>query len=124
MKKLTSAVAVFLFAATAQAHEWTPTYPRFEPSFMDSIVVTTMSLFNKRKEIEYYELSVFDEDWQPIPFATESKLININYLETKKIDIYIREADCDRLEYICTESKILVDDASQTGVTSRICSKV
>lgn len=122
--RLFTAVAVFIFAATAQAHEWTPTYPKFEPSFLDGIVVTTMSLFNKREEIEYYEITVFDEEWQPVPFASTSKLVHVSYLETKSIDIYIREVDCDRIEYICTESKIFIDDTSQTGVTSRICSKV
>ena len=124
MIRLFTAVAVFIFAATAQAHEWTPTYPKFEPSFLDGIVVTTMSLFNKREEIEYYEITLFDEEWQPVPFATTSKLVHVSYLETKSIDIYIREVDCDRIEYICTESKIFIDDTSQTGVTSRICSKV
>jgi len=124
MMRLFTAVAVFIFAATAQAHEWTPTYPKFEPSFLDGIVVTTMSLFNKREEIEYYEITVFDEEWQPVPFASTSKLVHVSYLETKSIDIYIREVDCDRIEYICTESKIFIDDTSQTGVTSRICSKV
>ncbi len=124
MIRLFTAVAVFIFAATAQAHEWTPTYPKFEPSFLDGIVVTTMSLFNKREEIEYYEITVFDEEWQPVPFASTSKLVEVSYLETKSIDIYIREVDCDRIEYICTESKIFIDDTSQTGVTSRICSKV
>lgn len=124
MIRLFTAVAVFIFAATAQAHEWTPTYPKFEPSFLDGIVVTTMSLFNKREEIEYYEITVFDEEWQPVPFASTSKLVRVSYLETKSIDIYIREVDCDRIEYICTESKIFIDDTSQTGVTSRICSKV
>ena len=124
MKRLLTAVAVLLIAATAQAHEWTPTYPKFEPSFLDGIVVTTMSLFNKRKEIEYYEITVFDEKWQPVPFASTSKLVHVSYLETANIDIYIREVDCERIEYICTESKILTDHTSQTGVTSRICSKV
>ena len=124
MIRLFTAVAVFIFAATAQAHEWTPTYPKFEPSFLDGIVVTTMSLFNKREEIEYYEITVFDEEWQPVPFASTSKLVHVSYLETKSIDIYIREVDSDRIEYICTESKIFIDDTSQTGVTSRICSKV
>jgi hypothetical protein len=124
MRRLLTAVAVLLLAATAQAHEWTPTYPKFKPSFLDGIVVTTMSLFNKRKEIEYYDISIFDQEWRPVPFATTSKLVHVSYLETKIIDIYIREVDCERIEYICTESKILTDDTSQTGVTSRICSKV
>ena len=124
MIRLFTAVAVFIFAATAQAHEWTPTYPKFEPSFLDGIVVTTMSLFNKREEIEYYEISVYDEKWETIPFATSHKLINVPYLSQKTVEIYIREVDCERIEYICTSSRRFVDDAESTGIDSRICSKV
>ena len=124
MKKFIAAVAVTFLAATAQAHEWTPTYPKFRPSFLDDIVVTTMTLFNKRKEIEYYEISVYDENWNTIPFATTNKLINVPYLSQKTVEIYIREIDCERIEYICTSSRRFVDDAESTGIDSRICSKV
>ena len=124
MKKFIAAVAVIFLAATAQAHEWTPTYPKFRPSFLDDIVVTTMTLFNKRKEIEYYEISVYDEDWNTIRFATPNKLINVPYLGQKTVEIYIREIDCERIEYICTTSRRFVDDAESTGIDSRICSKV
>lgn len=124
MKKFIAAVAVIFLAATAQAHEWTPTYPKFEPSFLDDIVVTTMTLFNKRKEIEYYEIFVYDEDWNTIPFATPNKLINVPYLSQKTVEIYIREIDCERIEYICTTSRRFVDDVESTGIDSRICSKV
>jgi len=124
MKKFIAAVAVIFLAATAQAHEWTPTYPKFRPSFLDDIVVTTMTLFNKRKEIEYYEISVYDENWETIPFATSHKLINVPYLSQKTVEIYIREIDCERIEYICTTSRRFVDDAESTGIDSRICSKV
>lgn len=124
MRKFIAAVAVIFLAATAQAHEWTPTYPKFRPSFLDDIVVTTMTLFNKRKEIEYYEISVYDEDWKTIPFATPNKLINVPYLGQKAVEIYVREIDRERIEYICTTSRRFVDDAESTGIDSRICSKV
>lgn len=124
MRKFIAAVAVIFLAATAQAHEWTPTYPKFRPSFLDDIVVTTMTLFNKRKEIEYYEISVYDEDWKTIPFATPNKLINVPYLGQKAVEIYVREIDRERIEYICTTSKRFVDDTESTGIDSRICSKV
>lgn len=124
MKTLLTAVVAALMATTAYAHEWTPTYPKFEPSFMDSIVVTTMELFNKRSDVEYYEITVHDEEWNPIPFATTSKLVQVPYLSKESVDIYIREADCERIEYICTTSKQLELNAPGSGVDSRICSKV
>ena len=124
MKRFFMAVVAVLMATTAQAHEWTPTYPKFEPSFLDDIVVTTMTLFNKRKDIEYYEISVYDEDWNTVPFATTAKLLYVPYLSQKSVDIFIREADCDRIEYICTTSKRILEDTQSSGIDSRICSKV
>ena len=124
MKKLITAVVATLMATTAHAHEWTPTYPKFESSFIEDIVVTTMTIFNKRSDVEYYEITVHDADWNPVPFATTSKLIYAPYLSKQNIEIYIREADCDRIEYICTTSKQLLLDAPSSGIDSRICSKV
>lgn len=124
MKKIIMMVVGILFSTTAYSHEWTPTYPKFEPSFLDGVVVTTMKIFNKRKEISYYEISVFDENWNPIPFASSEKILNVSYLGQKDVDIYIREVDCDRIEYICTTSKRILDDVESTGIDSRICSKV
>ena len=124
MKTLLTAVVAALMATTAYAHEWTPTYPKFEPSFIEDIVVTTMTLFNKRSDIEYYEITVHDADWNPVPFASTTKLVYIPYLGKESVEIYIREADCDRIEYICTTSKQLLLDAPSSGVDSRICSKV
>jgi hypothetical protein len=79
---------------------------------------------NRRKDISYYEVSVLDKDWNPVPFASTQKLINVEYLERQNVEIYLREADCDRVEYICTTSKILERDATSSGVDSRICSRV
>jgi len=124
MKKIILSVVGILFSTTAYPHEWTPTYPKFEPSFLDDIVVTTMTLFNKRKDIEYYEISVYDEDWNTMPFASTMKLINVPYLGQETVDIYIREADCERIEYICTTSKRILEDTQSSGIDSRICSKV
>lgn len=124
MKYFISAVVAAFMVTTAHAHEWTPTYPKFEPSFMDGIVVTKMKLFNKREEVEYYAIDVYDEEWNPVPFAASEQLIEVGYLEQKQIDIYIREIDCDRIEYICTTSRLVVDNELSSGINSRICSKV
>ena len=124
MKKIITAVVAAFMATTAHAHEWTPTYPKFEPSFMEGIVVTTMNIFNKRSDIDYYELTVHDKDWRPIPFASNEKLLHVPYLSKKSVDIFIRKIDSDRIEYICTTSKQLALNAPTSGVDSRICSKV
>lgn len=124
MKTFIAAVVALLTATAAYSHEWTPSYPQFKPSFMEGIAVTTMTIFNRRKDISYYEVSVLDEDWNPVPFASTRKLINVEYLEKQNVDIYLREVDCDRVEYICTTSKILERDATSSGVDSRICSRV
>lgn len=106
------------------AHQFTPTYPKFEISFVEGVYQTKMELFNKRKEIEYYELGVFDADWNSLPFASENKIIRINYLETKKINVYVRKEDLKKVVYICTESKIRKQDLQATSISSKICSKI
>ena len=106
------------------AHQFLPTYPKFEISFVEGVYLAKMELFNKRKEIEYYELGVFDSEWNQIPFASENKLIRINYLETKKVNVYIKKEDLKRVTYICTESKIRKEDVQTTAISSKICSKI
>jgi len=115
---------IFLSLGYANAHEWTPTYPKLRPSYVSGVVGTTMSLYNSRKDIEYYEFSVYDRDFNPIRFATAEKIILIKYLERKTIEIYVRKQDVGRGLYICSESKVLKDDVTATVVRSRICSKV
>jgi hypothetical protein len=115
---------MMVLSCSANAHQFLPTYPKFENSFVEGVVYTKMELFNKRKEIGFYELGVFDADWNTIAFATESKIIRINYLETKNINIYIKKEDLRRAVYICTESKIKREDIQATSIASKICSKI
>jgi hypothetical protein len=83
-----------------------------------------MLLFNTRKEIRYYSLNVFDQEWNPIRFASESKLIAMDYQERKYVDIYISKTDVKRAKYICSKSKILQSVRNPSIVASRICSKI
>lgn len=83
-----------------------------------------MTLFNARKDVAYYELGVFDGNWGKVPFAVESKVMNIKHLEKKKIDVYIREKDKDQVVYICSKSKLLVQGGAKTSIESRVCSKL
>lgn len=123
MKWCIAAVVALFAATTATAHQWTPTYPKFENSFVEGVVVTTMKLFNRREDVRFYEINVYDKEWNPIRFATATKVVEMNYLEQKDIEIYVLESDCDQIEYICTVSKLLLDD-TDNGINSRICSKV
>jgi activator of HSP90 ATPase len=115
---------MIVLSCSANAHQFLPTYPKFQNSFVEGVVYTKMELFNKRKEIVFYELGVFDGDWNSITFATESKIIRVNYLETKYINVYIKKEDLKRAVYICTESKIRKEDIQATSIASKICSKI
>lgn len=113
-----------LMGGQAYGHQFMPAYPKLEPSYVDGILVTKMELFNSREDVEYYELSVFTSDWESVPFATEDRIINVDYLKRKNIEIYIREQDRNRAVYICSKSKIQPSNIQATVVSSRICSKI
>lgn len=117
-------IMLLMLGGQVNAHQFLPTYPKFEQSFISGVSHVKMELFNKREEIEYYELSVFDADWNSLPFASENKLVQVKYLETKKINVYVRNDDLKRVSFICTESKIRKELAKNTVISSKICSKI
>lgn len=123
MKYFVIAAAV-LFANIAAAHELTPTYPTFESSYLNGISQTTMKLWNRRKDASYYEIDVYDEEWNPIPFATTEKIMMVSYTQTKTFVIFIKTEHVGHVEFICTTSRLLKKDVQSTGITSRICSRV
>jgi len=116
-------VMFLLVSFPALAHEMTPTYPKLEPSHLDNVYKTTMEMFNKREEVEYYEIGVFDAEWKPIPFVTKYEIIKIRYLGHVTFDIYIRKQDVSRATYVCSMSKLRKDGTTKTAIASRICSK-
>lgn len=118
------AAALILISGNAAAHELTPTYPEIRPSYVNGVSVTTMKMWNRRSDAEYYEINVFDEKWNPVSFATSNRVIQLNYLEHKSFEIYFRDEDKDRVSYICTTSKQLKRDVLSTGVKSKICSRI
>ena len=89
-----------------------------------SVLYATMTLFNARDDVEYYQFGVFDAEWNKVPFAMQNKIMRFKHLEKKKVDIYIREKDSKDAVYICSKSKLLVDGGSKTSIISRICSKI
>ena len=91
---------------------------------MAGVLKAEMVLFNTREDIRYYEVNVFDEDWNPVRFAIESKVVPMNYQETKYITVYISKKEIDKAKYICSKSKILLTVKEPSIVSSRICSKL
>ena len=117
-------VIAFLFLCTAAtAHEMTPTYPKWVPSHMDGVWKTTMEMFNKRKDVEWYEIGVFDKNWNPVNFVTSYRLFNMPYLSHVKFDVYVASPDVAIAEYICSKSKLREIREQKTMVATRICSK-
>lgn len=125
MLKLIVAACLGILSAASYSHQLIPTYPVFAPSFVEGVVQTKMELFNSRREVEYYELNVFDSQWKPVQFATEEgKILRIRYLETKRINVYLKVEDLKSAMYICTESRLRREDVAGTAISSKICSKV
>jgi len=118
-------IFTLVFSANTLGHEMVPTYPKWEPSGLyDGVVKTTVEIFNKRSDVEYYEIGVFDKDWNPLYFVADYKVIKLKYLASASIDIYISTENKDRAEYICSRSKIQKSNNDiRTAVSSKICSR-
>lgn len=124
MKNYLVIALLLIFTSKAIAHEMVPTYPVLSPSHLDGLVKTTMTVFNKRPEVDYYEIGVFTEEWKPLPFVSNYKIFKVPYLSTVSFDIYLRNQDRYKVTYICSKSKLKKANASRTAISSRICSKV
>lgn len=107
-------------SGNAAAHEMTPTYPEFSVSYMAGVSVTTMNIFNKRKDVSYYEVGVFTDEWEPVAFVSQYTVIPMLYLDTVSFEIYVATHTLSSVEYICSTSKLKVG----ATVTSKICSRV
>ena len=116
---------IILMSPFVGAHEWTPTYPKMKPSFVSGVSVTTMQIFNKRREIGWYKITVWDEDFTPVPHSISGgSLQKVSYLQRKSINVYVRRKDLGRAVYVCSESKAISYLDKGTFVSSRICSKL
>lgn len=117
-------ITIAIAGTKAYGHEMVPTYPKLEPAYIDGLYKTTMTVFNKRPEVEYYEIGVFDNEWNPLPFVSNYKVHKIPYLSTVSFDLYIKSEDKNKITYICSQSKLRKLNVTRTAVSSRICSKV
>lgn len=116
-------VSLLVFSGPVFAHQWTPTYPKWESSYVDGVVSVKMELFNSRKDIEWYGIQVLDADMKPVPFVTSEKVMKVPHLKKKKVEVYVRKKDIERAVYICSVSKLMKEQRSRAAVASRICSK-
>ena len=123
MKTVSVFILGIMLALPVQAHEMVPTYPRLEQSHMDGLLKATMKMFNKRADVEYYEVGVFDKDFQPVPFVTAYNVFKLEYLSHTTFDIYIRAQDRSRAVYVCSRSKLRKDSNTKTAISSKICSR-
>lgn len=125
IKSLTIIIAALLLANSAMSHEMTPSYPEVKSSFISGVSKFDLTLFNRRKDISFYQIEVFSDNWDSIPYATVNPVISINYLQKINFSIFIRESDVKNNNlYICTTSKILKQTRESSLISSRICSKV
>ena len=111
-------------SSSLYGHQLTPTYPTLEQSYAPGILKAEMVLFNSRADIRFYEFQVYYKDWNPVEFAAAEKIVNVEYLERKTIDIFIRRLDETKAVYICSVSKILKGSKQSSIISSRICSKI
>lgn len=122
-----SQVITFVIACcisfSAIAHEMVPAYPKLEPFYMNGVYKTDLKLFNKRKDVAWYEVGVFDSNWNSLPFVSKYKIMHLPYLQHVSFTVYIRSADKSKATYICSTSKLRPDQEKGTLVSSKICSK-
>jgi hypothetical protein len=125
MKQIMLTLIILLSGQASLAHDFTPTYPKLETTHMGGVLKASMKLFNKRDDIRYYRVGVYDSEWNKVPFiVTGGNVINVEYLDTKRFDVYIQESNRDRVTYFCTKSLTLHDGSTRSIWASRSCSKV
>ena len=116
--------ATIWYTTPVVAHEMTPTYPEFTASHVDGVLKTTVNMFNRRADVAYFEIEVYDEEWYAIPFVSTSALIHLEYLKHATVDIYVKADDAKRATYVCSISRLYGNKNGQSLLASKICSKI
>lgn len=111
------------WSVSAMAHEMVPARADLNLSHVTGVLKAELALFNKRSDVDYYYISVFDDEWSPVTFVTTNRLIQVGYLGRAKFDIYLRSHDAQKAKYVCSTSRLKADGKG-TLVSSRICSRL
>ena len=122
MKAIYATLAAAM-ASSVTAHEMVPAYPVLKPSYVDDVMQVQMRMFNKRQDVEWYEIGVFDANFRPVPFVTGYRILQVKYLSHVTFDVYVKSSDAYRATYVCSQSKLRREKTEGTVVASRICSK-
>lgn len=115
-------LAAIMLSKAAIAHEMVPAYLELKSAPVDKVYMTTFKIFNRRNDVDYYAVSVYDEKWNQIPFASFDRVFKVEHLKKKQVTVYIMEKDALSATYVCTASKLY--SGKGAPVTSRICSKI
>jgi hypothetical protein len=110
-------------ATSSVAHDMTPTYFKWEPSHVQGVFKATMNMLNLRSDVEWYEVGVFDAEFQPVQFVSQYRLFRMDHQSRIKFDVYVALPDVGKATYICSKSKLRTNVEKQTMIASRICSK-
>ena len=90
---------------------------------MQGIFKAKMELFNKRSDVNWYEIGVFTEDWKPVQFVSQYKMVRMDHLSKIKFDVYINAIDVPVARYICSETRLRENSNNKPMISSKICSK-
>jgi hypothetical protein len=102
----------------------TPAYPELKPSHVSGVMKIELSLFNQREDVKYYQIELFDLDFNSLPFSTTYRIMKVEHKERKNFEVYIRRSDLNKPLYVCTISKITKSRGVKSLISSRICSKI
>lgn len=113
-----------LTTAVSFAHQMTPTYIKLSRTSNQEVLQTTVTITNRRNDVNYFELSVFNDEWKPVPFATFQRVIEIPFSKSKSASVYIKRTDSIEVAYVCSSSKIVKVEQTKPIVISKVCSKM
>ena len=111
-------------ASIVNAHEMTPAYPKLKPSHVAGVMKVQLSLFNQREDVKYYQIELFDLDFNSMPFSSTYRIMKVDHKERRDFEVYIRRSDLNNPLYVCTISKVVKSRGTKTLISSRICSKI
>jgi hypothetical protein len=112
------------WAGSVQAHEMTPAYPKLVSSHVAGVKKASLQMFNRRSDVDFYEIGVFTQEWAPISFVSSYRIFRLDYLKRVNVDVYIADENVSKATYVCSISKLRPDVNKLTAVSSRICSKL
>ena len=82
------------------------------------------NLSNRRDDASYYEISVIDNEMNEIPFATNRKVMFLEYEQFEQVTIFIRREDINKTHAVCTRSVWPVGTTDRPMIASKICSRI